>query len=1043
MALQKQVIVVPFGYGGIDQKTDSKILPTVKLSDATDIRFNKIGRIDRRLGQEPLYNSAATFSHTVVRLLANDDQLIAINGGHTSAMPMAWQVEPNGMAQSRHVSGTSVTIVSSNYVPAAEIIAEDTAASAVIDATYTASSRADGTTHYCIASYNKATVFRKDTGQVVRESFVPGNPIQVVSHPLGGDQFVVAWSSATNHQWATFSDTTDMTSPVISETATGSFTALMAGAWDMCTIADGSESTSAKVFFAYSKLGAGLRLRQISWPTTAGSIVNNTVTTILNGAKTVGAVVAFASHHNNALTTANIRPIWSEFGGASITGIRTATYSHTLSQVLAQFDVSTSLTLVGGFTGVQLGDGTSQVFIMSTTNSTDEPFVEAYGLNAANNSTSILWRHRRMGLLSKAASEPNGNVAYVYGGYSVTSQPTRFLIGSATDPINSASSNVRVMGRIFHCSSLTNETNSGLIPFLNYSATGLEFITTGHSRQSVSQVFSGSNNVSRYKMASIKFSLAAGRGWYSAKSRNDLLITGGYLARMNGAEGPIPNGPLIFPTIVSASSTTGGNMTVGSYQVSGIFEFADATGRVHRSAPATPSTVVLSGTNTAIALTAANYTLADGLSGLVRFIPFRTLVNTGAVYYRCGSVSTTSTLDNLSVNLTDSDTVAAAAEPLYTSGNVYENWQPSAPIAIASNARRTLVVPGDRPTFVAEGKATQDTTGVEFFEEVGKWVTPEGERIFALAAYRDKWFAFKKRLIFVAAGDGADNTGQNDTLSEFEPLTPGLGCEEPRSVVTTGAGVVFKSKKGWYIVGDDLQPTYIGAAVEDYASATVVDATFNKEKNEAHFILSSGFALVLTVFVTDQGYEFRWSRDTNCTGNSVAVVSGLRHIASSSVTTGAAYPIYPLYREASNYIDRNISSTEVPNMKVTTAWVPMANIQGFGRVYKALILGTFPSSQNSTTVSVEIGYDYESTWTLPMTIASANIEVDDPEISGTQAQFEVRPTRQVCEAIRFRITSGAPLDVSNGAQGLGLNQIQLVVGIKANENKMPATKRAT
>src|SRR6185312_10429992 len=148
----------------------------------------------------------------------------------------------------------------------------------------------------------------------------------------------------------------------------------------------------------------------------------------------------------------------------------------------------------------------------------------------------------------------------------------------------------------------------------------------------------------------------------------------------------------------------------------------------------------------------------------------------------------------------------------------------------------------------------------------------------AVAYLAGRTFAFKERSIYVASGDGPDLTGNNDTFSTFEAFSLDVGLADTASLVTTTFGLIFKSHRGFYLLGRDGGLTYIGADIEDTALAnTVVDAAFNQDAREVRFVcLANNVGMTLTMFETKDGsIDWRWSTDSYGTGlNCIAAVGG-------------------------------------------------------------------------------------------------------------------------------------------------------------------------
>jgi hypothetical protein len=1048
MALQKQTITLDFGFGGLDQKADPKLVQRVRFTQLENARFNKIGRIDRRNGNAASFTtqidtgaanalSATAFSATVAKLIGLEDRLLAITGETSDGPPKPFRLNPGSGYASNKVDGNGIggAYAVSAYMPVSHLRAADMGGAAVLRTGYSAFDLAESSNNIALVYGDldgnvKIEIYDKTTRTLVRNvaNFAGWNP-RLVSHPDGRDQWILFQenystnaSSTKTFDFYTFSATTVITTVVGMPSNND-----VRGYPDCVAVADVNQANSALVCIAWRGAAtSSIHLRRATWPSTDGSGAALSTTAVYG----CDGAVALARSHNRSDTASDFRIFY--YFGSSTTSIRTFTVNRNLTVVLATAAIALTSTTPAQIVGCQLASGAAHCMIEFSGATFASNKIDGYTINTSNTASQI-WIQRGMSIHSQPAAKSGGEVPYFWalhqpsvtiGSYSNKQmQNTLFLLASVTG-IQGTTYPPPTIGRLFHTRA---QGNYQLPTSLHYN--GSEFV--GAAAELVRLGVGLSLSTAQYVIKQTSFSPSGGSGWLSASNKRDGLISGGYLATYNQSEGVIPAGPLLFPTITVSATTSGGSMALGSYAVSGVFEYTDSGGRTRTSAPAVPATFTLTGSQNALIVTVQSYRLGDGLGhrgGNMRFVPYRTLVNESQVYYRTNSVTITPLSDTVSASLTTADATVSTDLPLYTTGGVIENWQPSAPLAVATNGRRVLAVPGDRPCFVMESKPITDTDGVHFMEEVGRSILPHGDRIYALASYQDRWIAFKENGIFVAQGDGADRTGNNDSLSEFFPLAVGMGCTAPRSVLTTSLGVVFQSQKGFYLIGGG-PPQYIGASVEDYTSA-VKDAAYDAQNEMCYFTLDDGTELVLTIFETEQGTEPRWSVDSTFSLNSSAVLNGVRYIALSSPNSGV-----PIYKETPGvYVDGHSSVTTSPDLKMTTAWAEPAGLQGLARIYKALFLGRFPAGHPSVTVTVEVGYDYGSAFSETHTISSANFEQN-----GDHAQFELHPQRTKCEAIRFRISQSVP---ASDYRGLWLNQVQLTVGVKSGDNKIKSSARA-
>lgn len=1025
MALQKQTVTIDFGYGGIDQKTDEKLIGPTRLDEAYNARFNKTGRIDRRLGNE----TAAFLSKESVMLFSTDTQVTSIVGKTDSSLPLTYRV----LSTTR-----SDSLV--NYWPTtgvANVVTEQSGPTQAFSLT-SSFCRADANNYFCTVMNTGLggglgtiyiEIYDRQTGQLSYQG-TPGlgTRARVLAHPGTVDSFLVTYvdnTSNVQHKIVTpangYNNITGLATVSVSSSE-----------YDVLALKNSSYTPNGAVIVcAYAKGASGIVLRNAAWPDNTGTGNTGFSSTII---AITCSRIALGNVQNVAESTSKIRLMYFD-SAANL--IKTATYNSSLSVQLAATTLTSSSVVPNHMTAVSITSGdlydwfTYVEYARGGTNNYDQE-INVWGMNASNTPTFIQ-SVKGMGLASKAASLPGGQVAWVWGAYPYANEQTNFLLGTWTDSSNHLTP-VYSHARLFHTTALGLISQTGAaLP--NLQVTGSQFITSQVSLRRSNQLGFVSD---QYSIYGVKFDNQVGNGWLSSVNRGENLITGGHLTWSNGLD-VVPSGPQLFPNVLSTLPVGGsGSLGLGSYSVVAVYEYTDTSGRVRQSAPSVPSTITLTSTQNTFSVTIENYRIPDNLQVNTRLktVVYRTLVNAGGVYYRCGQGSGLSTVNNVTITCGDSDTTIGGYAPL-TQGvpnTAIENWQPSAPIAIANNGRRYICVQADRPTFVMQSKAIVQGEGVTFFEDVGRTISPYGGVITALGALGDKWLAWKDAATFVASGDGAADNGTADDMSEFEVLSTSIGCSAPRSVQNIGIGLIWKADHGFYFMGPDLVPKFIGDAVEDYNTYTVTDSAFNKAKGEYYAILSSGDTLVLTVYQTATGNDLRWTVDTNCGGNSVVVANDKRYFALSSPSASISTTIF---REGTDYVDRNISVTSVPDFNVTTSWVKLGALQGYGCVYKATLLGTFPSAQTSTTITVQVAYDYEATFSQTHTIDSANI------LQNGVAQFEVRPAKHDCQAIRFKIFSSPPASLTNGAQGFSLNQIQLVVGVKPPANKMAASRRAT
>lgn len=307
-----------------------------------------------------------------------------------------------------------------------------------------------------------------------------------------------------------------------------------------------------------------------------------------------------------------------------------------------------------------------------------------------------------------------------------------------------------------------------------------------------------------------------------------LQFSGGSLFELNGLleETGFSNAPVIQ----SVAGGGGGGLTgATNYIYRAVYEYIDAQGRRHRSAPSDPL-LFASGANSSATLTlkplVANshqfgvaihvYRTIAGQSSFHRITP-----NSGAPGPTLG-VATVAYVDLMS------DATAAGQEFIYTDGGVADNTL-CPPHTFHTVCSGRLWVGGqlDRCVLTAskllvDGEPTQ-------FSDLESFSVFLPEECTGAASIDGTVVAFAREKIYFITGDGPNDQG----IGSFNPpteLPTDVGCIDWRSVVESSVGIFFQGKRGVYLLPRGFNtPVFIGAEVEStladfpiIASATLV-----------------------------------------------------------------------------------------------------------------------------------------------------------------------------------------------------------------------------
>ena len=519
------------------------------------------------------------------------------------------------------------------------------------------------------------------------------------------------------------------------------------------------------------------------------------------------------------------------------------------------------------------------------------------------------------------------------------------------------------------------------------------------------------------------------------------IVFSGGIPQMYDGIGVVEDGFLIYPEAgrISASAQgSGGNLSAGSYTYSVCYEWIDHQNRVHRSRPS-EGVQVTTVANDKVQLTIPYLNITNKRGDRpVQVIVYRTLVDK-TILHRVTSL-TAPNLNNVGVLLfqvfdTLADVQAAQYPLLYdqflqqdSAGIPAElpNDPPPPTDIIRLHRNRLWCVDSTNPLQLWYSKECQVDAPVEFTDANVKQVDPRGGPVTALASLDDKLLVFKQDHIFIVLGQGPDNTGQNNDLSDTILVTTDAGCIDPRSIVTTPVGVMFKSRKGIYLIDRSLAMQYIGAPVEAYNSDTITSAVLVAKTNQVRFTLEGGRALIYDYFVQQWGtFTNLYAVDSIIWLGSMTLVrsSGQVLVETSGVYTDAGSPI---------------------KLKLTTAWLSFANIQGFQRVRRAQILGAWKSPHNLL-VSVAVNFNDNIvqqatiTPTTPTAFGGSSPYGSEAVFGGTFQLYQWRLdlAQQKTQAVRFTIED---LPAATAGEGLSLSSLGFEVGAKVGLNKMPASQ---
>lgn len=555
-------------------------------------------------------------------------------------------------------------------------------------------------------------------------------------------------------------------------------------------------------------------------------------------------------------------------------------------------------------------------------------------------------------------------------------------------------------------------------------------------------VLSNGNNISPTGLVRLTMSPNSTLPPISAQLGESTYVAGGSLASYDGV-GLMEAGFPMYPEGVQITVNGGGTgaMTAGVHQVVVVYEHVDSAGQRWQSAPspAVQVTTVATGSLTVRVPTlllsqrsgiqvVAYMTQASGLSF------FRVLLNNGAY----APVSNTTAATFVTLTIDDSDTTIGGNELLYTqpnqAGSTLASIAPGPVDAVAVAHNRLWYAKADQSGGFGYSQQYVNNVGLQFSPELEDLLPAEAGRSVALAPLDEKVVLFTARRIFIIYGTGPAPNGGFNNYSEPQELPSDVGCSAPHSVLRMPDGLIFKSQKGWYLLGRDLQTTYIGAGVASFDAYTPTGAVLLGDRQECRFVLSDGTTLVYSYLLK----QWSWTQYTNLDYQPVdaawwpAAASGAGRYVHVSLANGLNVDTPGQYTDQVGLQAANGILT-----RARTGWLHLSDLEGFQRVrrlYFSATTATQPTSNLTILVDFDDAYDGVSPGSYSF---SVNLFTTFFPWAGGSIDLRHKLRRQKCKSVAFTFVEGAN---SGNARLNGIQALALEIGVKRGVNKLPAAQ---
>lgn len=271
-------------------------------------------------------------------------------------------------------------------------------------------------------------------------------------------------------------------------------------------------------------------------------------------------------------------------------------------------------------------------------------------------------------------------------------------------------------------------------------------------------------------------------------------------------------------------------------------------------------------------------------------------------------------------------------EVLYTDSGEQENVLPyGGCTCIITHKDRLWIGGGEDRELIWYSKPRADGRAAEF--TLGQQIRIPGQKVIGLGSMDNLLYVFCNRGIFVIDGEGPNAVGDpaSGSFSEPVPINLSIGCEQPRSVISTPTGIMFRADPGIYIVSRATRAVeFVGAPVIDSTASypDIAAARIVPRKTQVRFSCTQDSRTanspgIVLVYDWEEGKWSKWA------------YANVDHM--SDIITWNNHNTAMLSRTGDLFLETDdsfIDDTEPYSMMVETGWLSFGRLQGYKRIRK-------------------------------------------------------------------------------------------------------------
>lgn len=568
-------------------------------------------------------------------------------------------------------------------------------------------------------------------------------------------------------------------------------------------------------------------------------------------------------------------------------------------------------------------------------------------------------------------------------------------------------------------------------------------------------------NITPTGICQLKFTRNDTVGPIRAQLGQSTFLAGGQLTSYGGAKQITEHGFLLYPegvsVVVQATSGAANGITVGTHELVATYEWTDGSGQRHQSAPSPAIQFTVANANDRLSVIVPTLLLSQKTNVVIALWMTEA---SGTTFYRVvpnftSTVSNTTSASTVTVLLNDTaggsqictDAKLRQGEILYSEPTQSTDTLPNivAPpcSALAVHQNRVVLLADDDPGAFWFSQVVQPNTGLMFNPSLKGRLPVEGGKPYAVASLDEKLVFFCARRLYVVYGTGPKQDGTYSTYTEPQDIQSDVGCLDARSILAEMPdGILFKSTKGWYVLGRDLSTRYVGDGVASYDQYTVQSAVLVENQQQARFVINNSSTRRLTLvysYLRDAWSLFQsgntyaaadaiwWPGTTGNASGSDAGRSG--NYVTISTASG-------LNQDTTNTYDSEAGNNAAFTLSGNTSWLHLSALESFQRVRRLYVTmntpGGIPDSSFQLSISLNESSAGETFTFNTGTVYSAT--------DGTEALDVVhRLAQQKCKSMQFSFNETPTAYNSNRLNGI--QALALEIGMKRGVRKLPSAQQ--